>query len=142
MSFQGLYSVRDGKESDKNFILSTMLKGLYFGSIDKENPSNTLLFGMVPQSIFFDKYKLVAKALVDSGVTMKIACLPEDEDVILGYALYSDTTLFWVFVKDRWRSRGIATSLVPKTVRYIAHLNILGKSLRHKLPNAEFNPFF
>jgi hypothetical protein len=143
--FNGLYNIRIGKDSDKNLILSTFLKGLYYGSIDSDTPSNTMMFGMVPKQIFFDRYKRVAQALVnDPNMTIRVACLPEDEDVVIGYSIVnsSEDTLFWVFVKSAWRKRGIARNLVKNKPKYVAHLNLLGKTLMNKLTDTEFNPFF
>lgn len=134
--FSGLYNLRVGKESDKNFVLATFLRGLYYGES---------FFSRVPKAVFFDRYKLVAQALVeDANTILRVACLPEDPDVILGYSLCSNNgeTLYWVFVKTTWRKHGIARSLMPSHIKYVAHLTRLGDSLLYKLPGAEFNPFF
>ena len=143
--FDGLYNIRPAKESDKNLILSTFLKGLHYGSIDKECPSKTLFFGLIPANIFFSHYKRVIEALVNSNaIVITVACLPDDEDTVLGYSIVSNDgkTLFWVFVKNRWRKHGVAKSLVPNTVDCVAHFNLLGKTLMNKIPNVTFNPFF
>lgn len=117
-------------------ILSTFLKGLYYGDS---------FFSQVPKPIFMDRYKLVARALVnDKNTAIRVACLPDDPDVILGYGLFSrdESTVFYVFTKTPWRMRGIARSLLPKSPKYVAHLTKLGQNLLYKLPNVEFNPFF
>lgn len=134
--FEGLFDIRNGNEKDKNFILATFLRGLYYGES---------FFSQVPKDIFMDKYKHVARALVDApGVTIKIACLPEDQDVILGYSIVSNDskTVYWCFVKKAWRERGIAKSLLPKEPEYVAHLTALGESLLCKISNPKLNPFF
>ena len=134
--FSGLFKIRNGREGDKNFVLATFLRGLYYGES---------FFSQVPKDVFMERYKRVAQALVnDDNVTIKIACLPEDEDVILGYSLHSrdGKTLYWCFVKAAWRRRGVAKALVPPNPNYVAHLTRLGQSLLYKLPNVEFNPFF
>ena len=134
--FSGLYEVRQGKEEDKAFILATFLRGLYYGES---------FFSQVPKDIFMSRYKLVAQALVnDKNTVIKVACLPEDRDVILGYTVLSRDlkTLYYTFTKTAWRQRGIAKSMVPKDIEYVAHLTKLGQSLMPKFPNAKFNPFF
>jgi hypothetical protein len=134
--FQGLFDVRDGNDKDKNFILATFLRGLYYGES---------FFSRIPKNIFMDKYKLVAQALVnDKNTVIKIACLPEDPDVILGYSLLSADyqTVYFVFVKKIWRQRGLGRSLVPANPTYVAHLTKLGDSLLPKINNPKFNPFF
>lgn len=134
--FQGLYDIRSGKESDKNLILATFLRGLYYGES---------FFSQIPKDIFMSCYKRVAQALVnDKSTVIKIACLREDPDVILGYSLLSsdEKTVYWVFVKTVWRRRGIAKSLVPANPSYIAHITKLGESLLYKINNPKLNPFF
>lgn len=133
--FQGLYDVRDGKQSDKNFILATFLRGLYYGET---------WFSEIPKDIFMDNYKVIAEALLNSpNVTVKVACLPEDPDTIIGYSILSADyqTIHWVYVKSSWRLKGIGKSLVPQHPVYVTHLTQLGKLLLVKLKPAVFNPF-
>lgn len=133
--FRGLYDIRDFKESDKNLVLATFLRGLYYGDF---------FFNLIPKDIFMNNYKKIAESMVDSPrVVVKIACLKEDPDVILGYSILSADyqTVHWVFCKTAWRRKGIAKSLVPSHPVYVSHLSALGKSLIHKFPNAVYNPF-
>src|ERR1700686_3327393 len=116
MDFNGLYDIRKGKDEDKNFILATFLRGLYYGDS---------FFSQVPKDIFMDRYKRVANALVnDTNTDIFVACLPEDPDVILGYSLISKDgkTLYWTFVKAAWRKNGIGKSLISQDIKYVAHL--------------------
>lgn len=134
-NFRGLYDVRDFKENDKALVLATFLRGLYHGDS---------WFSLIPRSIFMDNYKKVAEALVSSpNVIIKIACLKEDPDVILGYSILSSNyqTIHWCYVKSAWRKQGIARSLLPQFPTTITHLSALGKSLMSKFPDAVFNPF-
>ena len=133
--FQGLYDIRDAKEQDKNFILATFLRGLYYGDS---------WFSFIPKQIFMTNYKKMAEALVKGDkTTIKVACLKEDSDVILGYSIlsYDYQTIHWVFVKVAWRNRGIARSLLPKYPSVVTHLTKLGKDLLTKFENIIFNPF-
>lgn len=134
-NFIGLYDIRDGKPEDHNFILATFLKGLYFGDS---------WFSLIPRAIFMDNYKKVAEALViSSKVVIKIACLKEDPDVIIGYSILSSDyqTVHWVYTKQNWRRKGIAKSLTPKYPATVTHLTDLGKKLLYKLEGTIFNPF-
>jgi len=141
-NFAGLYDIRDFKSEDKNFILASFLKGLYYGDS---------WFSQIPKNIFMDNYKKVAEALLDPNKTnIKVACLKEDTDVIIGYSIMSldFMTLHWVYVKSSkltdgttWRQKGIGRSLVPQHPTAVSHLTALGKSLLIKLPTAIFNPF-
>lgn len=135
-SFEGLYEVRSMEETDRNFLLATFLRGLYYGDS---------WFSLVPKDIFMSNYKPIAEALVNPERTeIKIACLKEDRSVILGYSILSKDyqTVHWCFVKSAWRKRGIAKSLLPKHPTQVANLTALGKSLLHKFKSTPiFNPF-
>lgn len=131
--FAGLYDIRDMKEGDKNFVLATLLRGLYYGDS---------WFSQIPKDIFMSNYKLVAQALVGKA-NIKIACLKEDEDTIIGYSILSHDflTIHFVYVKEKWRKHGIAKSLLPKYPTSVTHLTELGKTLLPKFKDAVFNPF-
>lgn len=133
-NFQGLYEVRDYVPADKNFIMATFLRGLYYGDS---------WFSLIPKAIFMNNYKKVAEALVSGNTVIKVACLKDDPGVILGYSILSKDflTVHFVFVKSAWRLKGIARSLLPQYPTAISHLTTLGKSLMNKFPTAVFNPF-
>ncbi len=134
--FKGLYDIRDGKEEDKAFILATFLRGLYYGDS---------WFSLIPKHIFMANYKHIANILVNNPNTViKIACLKEDPNVILGYSLMSSdySTVHFTFVKKVWRMKGIGKSLVPERMSCATHLTSVGKDLlAKKFPTAVFNPF-
>lgn len=134
--FQGLFDIRDYKESDKSFVMATFLRGLYYGDF---------FFEEIPKDVFMNNYKVVADRLLSSPkVTIKVACLPDDSDVILGYSILSADfmTVHWVFVKSVWRKRGIMTALVPQYPTAVTHLTKVGKLLlKDKFKTAVFNPF-
>jgi hypothetical protein len=141
-NFKGLYDIRDMKESDKSFIMATFLKGLYYGDS---------WFSKIPKDIFMKNYKQVAESLVAGGrTTIKVACLKEDTDIILGYSILSADyqTIHWVYVKESklkdgssWRKKGIARSLLPQYPTAVTHLTRLGSELLHKFQGTIFNPF-
>ncbi len=131
--FRELVQVRDGVESDKNFILATFLRGLYYGDS---------WFSIIPKNVFMDNYKVIAEILVQKG-NIKVACLPEDPDVIIGYSILSPDFqgIHWVYVKSAWRKKGIAKALLPQYPLYVTHLSKLGYQLLPKFKDAIFNPF-
>lgn len=138
MQKQELVDIRVGNDSDKNFILATMLRGLYYG--------NTW-FSAIPKNIFMQCYHTILERLLthpDTRVT--VACLKDDPEVVLGYSIHRFThntvILDYVFVKSAWRRIGIANSLLPKNVFAVTHLTRPGASImKKKLPNTPYNPF-
>jgi hypothetical protein len=139
-NFAGLYNIRDYTPKDKNFVIATFLRGLYYGDS---------WFSQIPKAIFMANYKLVIEALI-AKTTIKVACLKEDPDVILGYSILSNDfqTIHWVYVKSSkladgttWRQKGIGRALIPQYPTSVSHLTKLGKDLLPKLKNTVFNPF-
>ncbi len=134
--FNGLYDIRDMKDTDKNFIMATWLRGLFYGDS---------WFSEIPKDIFMNNYKKIASNMLESPkVTVKIACLKEDPDVILGYSVASSDgkALVWIFIKTAWRQQGIGRSLVPSEAQFATLMTPQGKSLMAKFPNMVFNPFY
>ncbi len=131
--FNGLFEVRDATIDDLNFIVPTFVNGLYHGDS---------WYSQIPYTIFKNNYTIIIQVLVTKSV-VKIACLPEDTNVILGYSILSQDflTVHWVYVKKKWRQRGIAKALLPKHPVDVTHLTLQGKELLPKLNGAIFNPF-
>jgi hypothetical protein len=133
---QNLVAIRDFMpEEDRNFILASWLKGLYYGDS---------WFHEIPKHIFMQNYHALLERVLSPGVaSVKVACLKDDPDVILGYAVLNPagTALHWVFVKNRWRGIGIAKSLIPPSVSVVTHLTKVGLSILKKHPGVHFNPF-
>ena len=81
MTKNDLVTIRDFRPEDKNFILSTFLRGLYHGGS---------CFSIMNKQTFMEHYHGVAESLLASPNTkVKVACLKEDLDVILGYTMLS-----------------------------------------------------
>jgi GNAT superfamily N-acetyltransferase len=132
--FSGLYNIRDMVAEDKNFILATSLRGIYYGDS---------WFSLIPKDTFMDFYKNVIGAML-TKCNVKVACLPDDPSVIIGYSILSSDyqAIVWVYVKQAWRNKGIAKALVPKYPIAVTHLTRLGKTLLPKFEGAIFNPFY
>lgn len=126
------FLIRDYEPSDKNFIFVSWLNGLYYGND---------WFQEIPNILFFDKYrKIITQIFERPVIKVKVACLPDDQDVILGFSIYEENTLHWVFVKNSWRKLGIGRALTPKEIRICTHLTKSGRYLRKKY-GVIFDPF-
>lgn len=129
-----LIALRPMVDSDKNFVLATMLRGLYYGNS---------WFSEIEKSVFMGNYHRTLERLLAKDTTqVLIACLKDDTDIILGYSVLTPTTnvAHYVHVKPSWRGIGIARSLVPDTTKYSTHTTSLGLSILKKKSIA-FNPF-
>jgi hypothetical protein len=127
-----LVSLRDYTLEDKNFILATWLRGLYYGDS---------WFSAMKKDTFMQVYhQIVQQILEKEGIKIKIACLKEDPSVILGYVVHSSHAVHWLFVKKAWRNIGLASDLLPETVKIVTHLTKVGLIIS-KRKGFEFNPF-
>ena len=127
-----MYTIRDAIKADESFIFATWLKSLYFGDS---------WFSHTEKNSFMKNYhKLIESLLSQDGIQVKIACLKEDSDVILGYSMYKNNTLHYVFVKKDWRKAGIARALVPNHISTTTHATKVGLSILKK-KNLIFDPF-
>lgn len=129
-----IYDIRPYQPSDKAFILATFLRGVYYGN---------QFFNMIPKNIFMDSYKKVGEALlVHPNVQIKVACLSDDPDVMIGYAMLSKDleTIHFCFIKSAWRQQGIMKAILPIIPKNSTHFTKLGLSLMNKY-NITFNPF-
>lgn len=117
-----LITVRDGEISDENFIYSTWLRPLYYGD-------DTIAYIRKDQ-FMAAMNKKVSKILQNPNVSVKIACLQDAPDVILGYSVVEWRRLWWVYVKKAWREMGIAKKLVPSHINSCAYLTDYGKMLK------------
>lgn len=122
------------ESTDKNFILATWLRGLYYGDT---------WFKEIPKNIFMTKYHTVLENLLRSPDTViTVCCLKEDQDVILGYSVSSlnRPILHWVFVKAAWRNIKIGKSLVSSEAKTVTHLTKVGLAIAKK-KGLIFDPF-
>lgn len=130
-----LIAIRPYTPADYNFILATWLRGLYYGDS---------WFSLIPKDVFMKHYHNVIESLLSLPTTkVKIACLRDDPEVILGYVVVNqdDTVLHFCFIKKAWRAIGIARSLVSPSTKTVTHLTKLGQILLRKKPEIVFNPF-
>lgn len=127
--------IRAYKDSDHNFIMASFLRGVYYGN---------QFYSMVNKDIFMRNYKHIGEAIISQNLVL-IACLPDDEDTILGYSIMTpDTTaIHWVYIKKDWRAKfGILQLLLPDTALTFSHFTTKGLELAKKLyPKITFDPF-
>ena len=131
------------EETDKSFIFATWLRAYYHGNgwrkgSQRSSDAPIDLIGTIPKHDFMITYQKVIEALLKKS-QINIACLKEDDDVILGYSVSQGDILHWVFVKDLWRKIGVSKMLIAKETKFVTHLTRLGRNIK---PNEwRYNPF-
>lgn len=130
LELNSVISVRGLGEGDRAFIFSTMLKGLYHGCE---------LYNQMAPVVFFEKYGEVVEKLLEKA-TVRVACLSDEPDTIIGYSISRYNALDYIFIKRPWRRQGISKKLLPNEIFVCTHLTRVGNSIRLKR-QIEFNPF-
>lgn len=92
---------------DQAFIYTTWRNGWYYGSKD--------LKAKDPKDAFRAITHEIKLTLEDSSV--KIACLKDTPEVIIGYSVTKKSRLEWIYVKESFRNKGIGTFLLPKDIQ-------------------------
>lgn len=118
-------AIRGYQDSDKHLILSTMLRGLYYGNS---------FFTNIQKDVFFKEYSEIAhKMLFKRSNSLTIACSMEEPTVVLGWALISldASVLHYAFVKEPFRNKGIAKRLIGSNkIEIVTHITDLGNKIR------------
>ena len=125
--------IRSVLAEDKNLIMATWLKGNYYG-----NP----YFWNVPQDIYFKEYaKIITAILFTPGVEALIACDESNPSFVLGFSVFKDDAIHWVYVKRDYRMAGIAKMLLGhREFKTIKSITRQGRFLAEK-HGLVFNPF-
>lgn len=133
MTKDDLIIIRPWNFNDEPLIFSSWLKGFRYGNKYME---------LSDSAIYYSCYhKLIERILGDPRTIVLVACLKEDEDVVVGFSVICQNRLDWVFVKKQWRGNGIAKDLVPDNIASVSHLTDTGISIMKKYPGVIFNPF-
>lgn len=111
-------------EKDAAFIYSTWRKGLYYGNADKEK---------LPPAFNFMRYQTEKIKQMLPHAEVRVACLSDAPDVILGYAVFTgDCHLEWVFVKSEFRNKKIASFLTVNMKTVSPDVTKIGLELINK----------
>ncbi len=110
--------LRSPHQADKNFVLSTWLKGQRFGNIH---------FRAIPSDAYYEKQtELIMDILSTPGIRMTIACDEARPEWIIGFAVFSQDEIYWIHVRSDYRKRGIGKLLLDgakiTTVRAITKI--------------------
>lgn len=129
-----LFIVRPYQSTDESFVYSTWLKGLYYGND---------WFKEIERDTYFKKYhQVIENVLSRPNVSIRCACLKEDPDVILSYAVLEkndvEYTLHWIFTKSGWRKLGLSKLILPE-VSHVSTLTKVGRAI--KPAQWKFDPF-
>ena len=130
-------------KDDIGFLFSSFLQSSYYGDYS--------IHGRIRLSVFKKHHRRVMESVLRRKDTRVIvACMPDDPSVIFGYVIYAANKLFWIYVKDAFRKKGIGRFLwesagLPTTgdsVVETAHWTNVGAAIIKKHPNLTVhNPY-
>lgn len=127
--------IRPYRPSDKSFIYSTWLKGLYHGHYEALG---------VPKEVFYAYYPTVLdNLLARASVGCLIACLADDSEVIVGYVVLESDAMaaHWGFIKAGWRGMGHFKALLScSEISFYSHTTKPGAAIAKKY-GLTYNPF-
>lgn len=130
MDKRELIHIREAVTEDYNFIMATWLRGLYYGND---------WFKRIDKEAFMHHYwGFINKLLTKPTTRIRVACLNDDPQIVLGYSVSEAPVLHWIFVKKAWRKIGLARDLTPKETTTITHITNVFDERRH---HYKFDPF-
>lgn len=110
---------------DEACIYSTWRNAAYYGGD----------WGSGPRP--YDKYYFKAQTITIKNILQKakirIACMSDDINTIIGYSVYTDKHLDFIYVKVEYRNKGIGKMLMPAKIETVTpHLTKIGKVIVEK----------
>lgn len=132
-----LIEIRYYTAGDHSFVHNSWLHGFQQGCE---------YFRLIEKAAYLDAYGKVINQIIERpGVDVKIICLKEDPEIILGYSVTElrpgMLILHWLYVKPDWRDNDLGRMLVSENLTHTTHLTKTGRALLKKHPKIKFNPF-
>lgn len=120
---------------DDAFILDSWLRSYYGNSDFAECISN---------AVFFNKHKALANKLLDRGHA-RLAVDAEAPEIILGYIVFEQGVVHYLYVKKAFQGFGIAKTLLMENGFFegtiITHLTHAGRKLQLRC-GFVYSPYF
>lgn len=131
--------IRGAEEGDLNFVLSTWLRGQYYGCHYQRQ--------MEKSDWMKAKKEEVCKIILNPSNSLRIAILNDSEgsDLILGWVClgwaFKKPVIHWAYVKAAFRKQGICKKLLENVESdTVTNINDLGNDIR-KAKGFKFNPY-
>ena len=113
--------IRDAKPSDHALILHSWLKT----GVDSQYAR------AIGTRVWFAMHERLIREVVIPRATLRVACLPEDPDVILAWCCYEGAALHYVYCKGRWQKLGIVRELLAQCGPFVVATHKADASTRY-----------
>ncbi len=116
--------LREAKSgSDHAFLYSTWRNALWYAEKRDQKTAD---------QFYKDASEKIATLLKLPGIKIRIACLDDDPDMLLGWAVLRSAHLEFVYVKIDYRRKGIGRLLTKGFKTFSEPQTKIGKSLKEK----------
>lgn len=124
--------VRQATIQDKNFIMSTWLRGQYWGSS---------YWKQMNQDDFFKQYASLIELRLFSPLTHVDVAVTKKDDLLIATLVYTDTAIQWAYCKEDYRGEGILNLLMKNKVFTTYSADTKPGHAIGKKKQIKFNPF-
>lgn len=81
---------------------------------------------------FFSRVSKIIKTILETA-KVRIACLLDSPQTIIGYSVSTGDHLNWIYVKESYRNIGVATMLWPKEIKTVTcYMTKMGAKIADK----------
>jgi hypothetical protein len=116
--------------SDAPLIYSTWRNSIWFDE-KRDAKQSDMFFRKLTQKI--------KNILNNTYCNVRIACLKEDKEIIVGYSVFIDHNLEWIYVKEAFRKKGIGLALTRNLQTISSPQTKIGKAIALKKELKEKN---
>lgn len=116
--------IRDARSgSDHAFLYSTWRNALWYSEKREQK---------LADQFYKEASERISSLLKLRNIKIRMACLNEDPDMLLGWAVMQDDHLYFAYVKIDYRRKGIGNLLVRGFTTFSPPETKIGKSLAEK----------
>lgn len=104
-------------DMDQACIYSTWRKSMFFG-VPRRTDEERKKFREISEAESRALFKIMTREIKEilTKAQVRIACLDYDPFTIIGYCVFTDKRLDWIYVKPDYREKGIGRLLCPKNI--------------------------
>ena len=128
------FTIVDGIGTARNLVFATWLKSYQTSSIHAKG---------IPKDLFFAEHHRLIERIFERDPVVRLAVLPDDHDVVLGWVVGTPGIVHYVYVKPSFRRYGIARALLkPFGDKFTyTHATYVLRDLYPRLDGCVYNPY-
>ena len=128
------YIIIPGTESARSLVYATWLRSYEAWSLAAKH---------IPRDVFFAEHHKVIDRVLGRGASVRVAALPDEPDVILGWAVTEGPVVHYVYVKPDFRRYGLAKALLAHVQRPFtySHSTYVTRDVHKHLDGCIYNPY-